>query len=121
MMQRNTIEIPLGGKTIGFRSGPLAVALAIKQCGSKGTNDFFDRIVAQDLEAVLALYYGAAMQYAIKNRLPTDFNIADVSDWLEEMGFEQAQKVTHVLLESFNDGKDDEKKATPPPPPGENK
>lgn len=100
-MMRNTIEIKISGETIGFKTGPLAISIAVKESNCKSVNEFFNKLIEQDLTAVLALYYGSAKQYAIKKRITTDFNMADVSDWLEEMGQEQAQIVTQTLLQTF--------------------
>ena len=113
-MIRNTIEVEVGGKKIGFRTGMLAISAACTAAGCRTTEELFQRITSIDLIATLALYYGAAYEYADKNKLPKDFTMSDVGDWLDDLGEEKANEIAAKMLESYTP-----KNSNPPEQPGE--
>lgn len=112
-MKRNTVEFVVDGKTRGVRAGTMAIAIAVKECGAASTQEFYGRLAAQDLLAVQALFYGSAYQYAQWKGLPIDFNVTQVSEWIEDIGDEKAAELTDKLLESYVP-----KNSNPPGTPG---
>lgn len=96
-MLRNTVTVEINGEKIGFKCGTLAIGIACRESGSENVTEFMNKLLKGDLVASLALYYGSACQYSGRKDITMDM----VSDWLEEMGEEQASKVTNILLESF--------------------
>lgn len=100
-MVRNTYETELNGKKIGFKCGTLAIAIACREAKVKSTDELFKLMAEGDMVVALALFYGSASQYAISKKMPIDFTMDDVSDWLEELGEEESTKITTSMLESF--------------------
>ncbi len=95
-MQRNTIEVEFNGKKIGFKCGPLAIAHACRESNNKTIQDLIQSMAKGDLLTILSLFYGSAIQYG-----NIGVTMDKVSDWMEEMGEENAQLVTDKLLETF--------------------
>lgn len=114
-MIRNTIEIELPDKRkVGFRTGMLAIGVACSKMKARSTEELFARIGSIDVHATIALYYGAAYDYNESKGKEVDFTMSDVADWIQEMGDENAKKVSDTLLESYLP-----KNYTPPENPGE--
>lgn len=112
-MKRNTVEFQIEGKTRGVRTGTMAIAIAVKECGAASTQEFYGRLASQDLLAVQALFYGSAYQYAQWKGQSIDFNITQVSEWIEDIGDAKASELTDKLLESYVP-----KNSNPPETPG---
>lgn len=98
-MVHNSVEVEINGKQVGFKCGMLAIGIACRESGATSIQDFLNRIVNQDLISLLALFYGSACQFSGKKA--PELTMDMVSDWMEEMGEENARKVTNVLLEYF--------------------
>lgn len=98
-MVRNVFETEINGLKIGFKCGTLAIAIACREANVKTVQELFARMGEQDLLAILALFYGSACQYS-GQRAP-DLTMETVGEWIEEMGEQEAQKATTVLLEAF--------------------
>jgi hypothetical protein len=98
-MVSNIYEATIEGQKVGFKCGTLAIAIACREAGCKTIQELFAKMAEQDLLAILALFYGSACQYSGKKAPELTMDI--VSDWIEAMGEEQAQKATLVMLEMF--------------------
>lgn len=98
-MVRNTITVEIKGQKVGFKCGTLAIAIACRECGAKSIRDLLTKLSEQDILAVLALFYGSACQFSGK-KYP-ELTMDMVSDYVEQMGEDQASEVTKTLLESF--------------------
>lgn len=101
MIERNTVVVDVGERKIGFRNGMLSIAACYRELGVKSDAEFRERLVQGNIEAVIAMCYGAAYEYAKRNKQSTEFTLSEVGDWLEQMGNEQAEKVTAILLEAY--------------------
>lgn len=99
-MVRNVYETEINGQKIGFKCGSLAVAIACREAKAISVQDLFIRMAAQDLLAILAIFYGSACQYA-SMKGEQNPSMDNVSDWIEAMGEEKAQEATVVLLDTF--------------------
>ena len=101
-ISRNLIEATLSdGRKVGFRTGPLAISAACTKAGCSSTEQLFLKLASVDLIASLALFYGAAYEYAEQNGLPTNFSMADVGDWLEDLGPEKTTEISNKIQESY--------------------
>ena len=108
-MVSNVYEITHKGEKIGFKCGSLAIAIACREAKCKTIQDLIVRMAEQDLLAILALFYGSACQYYINKGQEVNISMDSVSDWIEEMGDDNAKKATEIMLQSFVP-----KKAKPP-------
>lgn len=116
-MTRNTVKFTLkDGTEIGFRTGMLAISAACTKANCKTTEELFTKVGSIDMVATLALAYGAAFEYAEHNGKDTRFSMSDVSDWIEEIGNDNAEKLYKVILESYTP-----KNSSPSVEPGEMK
>ncbi len=106
-MVSNFFETTINDQKVGFKCGALAIAIACRESGCKTINELFAKMAEQDLLAILALFYGAACQYSGKKA--PELTMDMVSDYLEAMGEDEANKATLVMLEAFKP-----KKATAP-------
>lgn len=101
-IKRNFIEATLtDGTKVGFRTGPLAISAACSKAGCGTTEQLFVKLSTIDLVATLALFYGAAYEYAESRGLPTTFSMADVADWLEDLGNEKTKEISEKIQESY--------------------
>lgn len=110
-------EFDFDGKKRGFKFGTYAMAIAQKRSGAKGVVELLSKLQAGggDFMTLLDLFYGAAENYAEHKKIPVDFTMSDVSDWVDEMGFEKAALMINEMLSQYNP-----KNSTPPVNPGEN-
>ncbi len=98
-MERNTIEIEVAGKKVGFKSGTLAIAIACREADAKSVNELFEMLARQDLKANLALQYGSYCQFS-GLKYP-EFTMDMMSDITEQMSEEQGKEVATVLINRF--------------------
>lgn len=107
-MIRNTVEFEIDGKKIGFRTGNMSLAVAIKESGCVSVDELIIRLQLKDLLAANAFFYGCAYQYFQWKGLPIDFNMTHVSEWIEDLGLEKVEGLTDKLLESYKEKKNPE-------------
>ncbi len=93
-------ELPDGTK-VGFKCGSYAIAIACREAKVDSIQELFAKMADQDLLAIIALFYGAACQYKLSQKQEVDISPDTVSDWIEAMGEEKANKATLVLLETL--------------------
>jgi hypothetical protein len=81
-------------KTVGFKFGMMALGIA-EQKNGKSIKEILETMKAgkADILMLLHVMYGAACQYAENKKTPVDFSCDDVSDWIEEIGIEEMQRV----------------------------
>lgn len=89
-------------RKIGFKFGTMALGKAEEKEG-KSLKQLLDTLKSGKIPTMtlLHLLYGAAFAYAEQRNLPTDFSVSDVSDWCEEIGFDEMQKVIKEGLNQY--------------------
>ena len=87
-------------KKIGFKFGTMALA-KVEEKEGKPVSQILAMLQSRKVSTMMVLHilYGAAFAYAEQRGLPTDFTVADVSDWCEEIGFE---KMNEVIKQGLN-------------------
>lgn len=93
-------EIGEPKRKIGFKFGTMAMGIAEEKEGTS-LKVILTAIAHKKVKVMtlLHLMYGAAVQYADHKKIPADFSVSDVSDWIEEIGLEQMQT---VITEGLN-------------------
>jgi hypothetical protein len=100
---KGIFEFESGGKTHGFKFGTMALGVAEDTLGVSA-----DQVLKRagvyggqrpSVMALLAIFYGAAVQYCDNKKIPIDFTKSDVSDWLDDLGVE---KVTEIFSNGIN-------------------
>lgn len=101
---RGVFEFEVGepAKKIGFKFGTMAMGKAEEKEG-KSLSQLLKVLNSGKVPTMTLLHvlYGAAFAYSEQNGLPTDFTVADVSDWAEEIGFENMDKVIREGLSQY--------------------
>jgi hypothetical protein len=104
---RGIFEFKIGEVERGFKFGTYAVSVACEKENCT-VDELFRRIgvgakskeqIRVNPMTLLSFFYGAAVHYAESKRKEIDFKVVDVSDWLDEIGAEQTQK---ILLEGVS-------------------
>ena len=80
-------EIEVGGVKRGFKFGTYALSVAseLEKCS---LTKIGERLKKGTLTTALHLLYGAAVSYCKSNKLPVDFEVSSVADWMDEVGLE---------------------------------
>lgn len=92
-MASKVFEFQVGDKKVGFRFNMLAMGRACRL--EKCTLDqLFERLGinesgAVDLMAINNFLYAAAMNYTEGKSMTVDYTAPDVSDWIEEIGYDK--------------------------------
>lgn len=95
---RGVHEFTVQGKSVGFKFGQYAVAIACHECKCSAS-ELFKRMGfnggnnESDLLVLLNFFYAAAVNYCESKRMVVDFNAADVSDWIEEIGLDDCKSM----------------------------
>lgn len=95
------VEFEIDGKKRGFRFGTYAIKTITKTTGIKDIHEIFKRIEKEDIEILLAFFYACAVHYSHHKQEKEDYNEANVSDWIDELGLEKIKEFTLQLLESY--------------------
>lgn len=98
-MERNTIEIEIDGKKVGFKCGNLAIAIACREADAPSVGDLMEMMAKFDLKANLALLYGSYCQF--NNVKAPEFTMGMMSDLSEKITDEQGDALAKKLLERF--------------------
>ena len=109
-MRKGIIEFKVGDVDRGFKFGTYAFAIASKEEGCS-LSELFKRIgipyevTLEDkttetrrdevnIMTLLNVFYGAAVQYAEQQtKTKPNFTVADVSDWIDELGLAKTQEI----------------------------
>lgn len=96
---KGIFEFEVSGQKRGFKFGTMALAIAEEKEG-KSLQSIFKSLSEGKASMMLLLHilYGAAVQYATHAKQSVDFTVSDVSDWIEEIGFDAA---TEMISEGF--------------------
>lgn len=91
---RKEFEVEIAGKTRGFKFGTYQMGISCQEEGLILNRPvdmvlFGKRMSEGHLITTLNILYGAAYAYCVSKKLQVDFSPIDVSDWLEEIGFEK--------------------------------
>lgn len=93
-MDNSIFTVKIGDKERGFKFGTYSMAITCHQekC-SLGT--LLEKITSDNVEplTVLNVIYGGAVSYCKTNKQTVDFEVEDVADWLDLIGFETAMKL----------------------------
>jgi hypothetical protein len=96
---KGVFTFKLQDREVGFKFGTYAISVA---CDKESCNigDLFERIGFNkdgnvNLRALLHVWYGAAVHYCHHINKEVDFNTANVSDWLDEIGLDKV-RATYV-------------------------
>ena len=112
-MEKSIFELKIGDKTRGFKFGTYSMSITCQ----KENCTLGELILKLDGEAqpltVLHVIYGAAVSFAKSKKQVVDFDESEVSDWLDELGFDTAMKLLRAGLEVY-----EPKNSSPPGEPG---
>lgn len=116
---KGTFEIEVDGVKRGFKFGTYAIAVACEKDGSDDINELFTRCGFigdgnRSLKSLLNFFYGAAVNYAEHNGYEVDFNVANVSDWIDEIGMDKMNDLAAGGITAH-----EAKNSQPPANPGE--
>jgi len=95
---RKEFEVEIAGKTRGFKFGTYQMGIACQE-ESLIMNRPVDmvelgkRMDQGSLITTLNFLYGAACAYCMSKKLPIDFGPVDVSDWMDEIGFDKSMEI----------------------------
>jgi hypothetical protein len=96
-------DFTISEKPRGFKFGTYALKVAtdLEKCS---LSDFMLKFSSDEglrninIGTLINVFYGAAVHYAKSKKQEIDFNDADVSDWIDELGYDEA---TRMLTEGF--------------------
>lgn len=94
VIDKSIFTIKIGDKERGFKFGTYSMAITCnKEKCSLGT--LLDKITTDSVEplTVLHVIYGGAVSYCKTNKIPVDFEVEEVADWLDLIGFQIAMKL----------------------------
>ena len=100
-MEKSIFELKIGEKTRGFKFGTYSMSITCQK-----ENCTLGELIAKvsgDVQplTVLHVIYGGAVAYAKSKKQTVDFDESDVSDWLDELGFDVAMKLLREGLEVY--------------------
>jgi hypothetical protein len=121
-MQRGVFDFEVGEPKVqrGFKFGTYAFKVACEKAGLPlselmkkigvayrvGTEpDGITPIMAKDpidLGSLLSLFYGAAVHYTESKKQKADFSEVEVSDWVDELGFDAVNKMLSDGLNQYS-------------------
>jgi hypothetical protein len=101
---KGIFEFEVSGEKRGFKFGTYGLSVAcdkedcavdelMKRCGIPYLKDGKTAQDKPKLRSLLHLFYGAAVHYAEDNNLSTNFKPSTVSNWLDEIGIENVNKM----------------------------
>lgn len=100
-MIKENVEFEAGGKLRGWRFGTYSIKIISERTGVKDIAEIFRLMAEQDLTIILAFYYACAVTYAHHKGQEVDFKEVDVSEWVEEIGFEKANEYSLRLTSQY--------------------
>lgn len=113
MEQKSIFEIQIGGTKRGFKFGTLSMGIACQKENCT-LGELITKIEGEcQPMTVIHIIYGGAVSYAKSKKLPVDFDESDVSDWIDQLGFEISMKLLKAGLEVY------EPKNSPAPETGQ--
>lgn len=95
------IEFQANGQTRGFKFGTYTFKLINELAGTKTIEDVFEGMKDGNVDFVAKFYYACAKHYAMAKKTPVDFEEVDVCDWIDEMGAEEAGRITQELMKTY--------------------
>jgi hypothetical protein len=97
-MQKGIFEFEVGGVKRGFKFGMYAFGVAQEK-----ENTTLDQLFVRcgfgndptrvNILSLVNLFYGAAVHYCHSKNKEVDFTATDVSDWIDELGFDETQRM----------------------------
>ena len=100
-MEKSIFELKIGDKLRGFKFGTYSMSITCQKenCTLGELITKLDGNV-QPL-TVLHVIYGGAVAYCKSKKQKIDFEDIDVSDWLDELGFDVAMNLLRAGLEVY--------------------
>lgn len=110
---KGIFEFEVNGVKRGFKFGTYGISVAcekddctvdvlLKRCGIPYLNANGDASSDKPrLKSLLNFFYGAAVHYAEDHNLPTDFKPSTVSNWMDEIGLENVNKMVVNGLQQY--------------------
>jgi hypothetical protein len=100
-MEKSIFELKIGDKVRGFKFGTYSMSITCqKENCTLGELILKISGEVQPL-TVIHVIYGGAVSYCKSKKLPIDFDESDISDWLDELGFEVGMKLLREGLEVY--------------------
>lgn len=100
-MEKSIFELKIGDKVRGFKFGTYSMSITCqKENCTLGELILKISGEVQPL-TVIHVIYGGAVAYAKSKKLPIDFDESDISDWLDELGFDVGMKLLREGLEVY--------------------
>lgn len=100
-MEKSIFELKIGDKVRGFKFGTYSMSITCqKENCTLGELILKISGEVQPL-TVIHVIYGGAVAYCKSKKLPIDFDESDISDWLDELGFEVGMKLLREGLEVY--------------------
>jgi len=95
---KGIFEFEVNGETRGLKFSTYALAVACEACDNCTVDELFEKIGVSGNQRVSPMslskfFYGAAVAYAESKNLKVDFKVSHVSDWMDEIGVAQVNKV----------------------------
>jgi hypothetical protein len=95
-MKKGVFEFEVSGQKRGFKFGTLALGITEREEQTTLDQVFIRAGFNGDSPSVMTLlnlFYGAAVQYSEDKGEKVDFKKSNVSDWLDELGFEKVHSI----------------------------
>jgi len=86
-------KVKIGEKEVGFRFGMLASSYTEQKAQKPIFKVFQEIATGRGSLAVLQYFYGGAVAYNEFNDIEEKVTLAQVSEWIEEMGLEEAMRI----------------------------
>lgn len=99
-MEKSIFELEIGETVRGFKFGTYSMSITCQE-----ENCTLGELIAKLDNAppltVLNVIYGGAVAYCKSKKQKVDFDKSDVSDWLDELGFEVGMRMLKAGLEVY--------------------
>lgn len=95
------IEFEVSGKKRGFKFGTYTFKLVNELAGTTTTEEVFMGMQKGDVGFAAKFYFACAKHYAMSKKLAIDFEEVDVCDWLDELGVDEAGRITRELMNVY--------------------
>lgn len=92
-------EVEINGVKRGFKFGTyqLSIVCDIENCS---LTEISARLKKANLTTVLNVLFAAAKSYCKSNKLPDDFDVVDVADWIDELGLDKGMELINKGLKA---------------------
>lgn len=110
MLFKGTTEIEVLGVKHGLKFGMLASGYFCEEEGIT-LKQMFQRLTEPTPMTFINCIFAAARSYNESKKLPVDFDVSDVSDWIDEVGVNKISEIIFECMQVYEDKQ--EKNAEP--------